>query len=249
MRVIIAGVSAVGVLLCGMAASATVVNLTFTGTVTDGMDYTGVFGAPGTYYASGAFSETFTFDLGKAVSAVSETNNGDNLTVYTFGTGSAGPAFGAVTIAFNGQSFTMPGDTNGQFITGTIPVAGADTGYNAVFLSDPAGNQASMLGQSTQLVSGVGSYGLNLYGAGYFWNNALPYYNSIDPSDPLNYSCGSGSSTAGGAAFCLNLSAPKLAVTLGAPEPGGWALMLVGIGGLGAVLRRGRLRPARSTEV
>lgn len=217
--------------MCAMAAalfgastaSADILYVTFTGTVAEGSDATGVFGAPGASLDGDAFVATLLFndDLGvrDTFSPYFDYTDGGPF----FGT--SDPSLGAkltingVTVAFTGNSygsvanFAFEGET-------TVDVSDASSvSFDASFLE------------------------LDLYASGVPGSLDTPYSATGSPglSNLFQFATGPGSlytSYAGG-----TLAPTSVRVSVGpapVPEAASWTLMLAGCSLMGAALRLGR---------
>ncbi len=222
--------SAVFVAFFGAAAplSAAIVQVEYTGTVSDGYDFTGVFGTANTFLTGAAYTANYTFDT---TIGLTETdwyyNRVSGGTYY----GNLSPSLGA-TITINGNTVSVLGTAFGYL-----------TGVNV-------GNFSQVYHDVNDLVDTGTGYIQTILNNGITNNNgALP----ISLTDPLSYAVIAGDtgfghfeiSNFGVSTFVYAELAPNH-VTINAPipEPETYAMLLAGLGLLGWQARRRKLKLA-----
>jgi hypothetical protein len=149
--------------------------------------------------------------------SVTVTNNGPTLSTV-FGTPGSGPTTGAVDT--NGFIFTFTGNT----ITYTDAYNGA---YNSVGPTLPAFNGFILTFSGVPTISGV-TLDPSSQQTPTLWSNANQVFVEFN----------------GGAQVAGATSIFDVSFSSGTPEPATWAVMLVGIGGLGAAMRGSRSKPS-----
>lgn len=228
-------VASIAALVTGSAASATVVVETYTGTTYSGTDYVGLFGPAGSSLKDLPVTATFTFDTSQAF-----LNLGDaSFDSYEGGTFFGGVPFGTGVFHIKGFDYTILGHDAG-FLAG---------GFNSGGPWPEQMGEVDLDGDTCTPDCG----------------NTYLFADVYDPTNThsglaqrlthsFTYTVRAGDSSAGGfvvetAADAVTLGSPEAAanfhidtitvrVLSGVPEPTTWAFMLLGFGGLGALLRR-----------
>jgi PEP-CTERM motif len=220
--------AAAAVLYAGLSpAAAAIVNVTYTGTVYDGYDQSGLFGPAGSGLAGSSYKATYTFNTSLGSLSSGPTSN---LNYGGSSTGFASPLIGG-SVTINGQSVAMPrGYSDSMY------------GYNDGVLSEQF-----HLGSYSNFVAGS-VYQLDL-NYNYIVNSlaTLP----ADVITPFVHTVGAGDSHYGyfqritfdynAGVFTENTVAYANITTLavsGVPEPSTWMLMILGFAGLGFAARR-----------
>ena len=139
------------------------------------------------------------------------------------------------SVVFNGMTITNRGDQQGPYDLFSLPGAnGALTLVQAGFIN-PAIN-----GQTTSGSNGIAFNGTNFYTSDeqahrvtkWDINGNFVSFAALDPGSRYEN---------------WTFASQDIVPTGGIPEPATWAMMLVGFGGLGAVIRRRRARSAVAT--
>ena len=210
-----------------------IVYINYAGTIVDGYDQTGIFGAPGASLAGDAYTTSYVFDTSIGTRSTNQFVDSD---LGGIGYAQPSPSLGAV-LTINGISVGISGVGAGDFHvvdfgdhSGTSTPLLSDTGYgfirrvdNAMFdashtipisldapfnYSDPSGNA----GHGEFIINVLNPNGGNLI---YTWA-------SLDPTS-------------------VTVTNPSF-ITYSVPEPSTWAMMLIGFAGLGFVIQRSRRR-------
>jgi hypothetical protein len=221
-------------------ASAAIVSVTYTGTVSGGLDITGVFGSPGASLDGQGFTARYVFDTTRGFTS-SHTDAS-----YTSSTALGGSAYGAespalyANLTINGITFSIPGDSAGEIY-----------GY------------ADSSGFSRQYHQADGALHTEL-GWGYSDNNSTIWnessgFGGLPGTIDVPFSMDTSGNATNSGRFSIDkttvaypggiysvdyaygdLTPTHLSETLGAPEPASWALMLLGVFGIGAAARSRR---------
>jgi hypothetical protein len=214
--------------LAGQAAAAVVIT-TYKGTIANGTDVTGVFGAAGANLAGLPFIAIF------------ETDSSAPGAIETFGATSSSITGGGPTPPVTGK-ITIKGIT--EFFNGDVGTqTQSDNGTYESFLQF-ASNHVSDFDYGSLFAGGFGS-GINfLPGSDYrtfagadlsavpnFFGSMDIFQGDEETDDVFRR------------AFA-NLNITSVTV----PEPEGWALMILGFGAIGALMRYRRHTPARSSQ-
>jgi hypothetical protein len=229
------------------SASASTVLYTFTGTVTSGSDNLGLLGTAGANYINDQFTAVFTYDTsqgtiysnpGSVVQVAGGT--GDDASVGTPAV-TATIEIGGVTL---GSIFTSFPTTAGDIgIETSLPDVFADVGTDYVipgctnncgyggFDMTMANNSSVPIPLSLTM---PGTYALSGY--------------ADDFLQEYNYDCSPGPSCVPTTSEELTFNATSLVISVAAvPEPATWAMMLLGFGGIGGMLRGARRKQAATT--
>jgi hypothetical protein len=243
-RVLVAALAAAGLLGCASQVSAAGFILTFNGVVSQGSDDTNIFGlGSGASLVGQAISETFVVDYS---AGANHNISGDAWDRMTYG----GLGFITSSVTINN-------------ITVSVGSQGGIDGRNDHFLNPGCPNCDSSFSESTQDetfafngdVSEIWiTHGMDI-GRGPDYHPSLavgpPMFTPADNLDfegsfSIDYwmnndALGTSLHTQTSAVF----TADSVAISsLPVPEPGAWALMLVGFGSAGAMLRRRSARAA-----
>jgi hypothetical protein len=211
-------------------ASATIVSVVYTGTVTSGSDMTGMFGPAGGDLAGDSYVARYVFDTTRGFTYASATNN------YAYGGsgyGNASPAVSAsVTIA--GHSASISGAYASQIF-----------GYNSGGFSEQYHDARDLFFNGAIYVDNQSQ--------NYIYNHTatLPasitgtFTYNVGPNDTFYASVNFNTFDYNLAAYSqyayAYASLSTLTVSSGVPEPSTWATMLLGFGALGfAGYRRSR---------
>lgn len=238
-------------MLCGAnAAAAAIVTITYSGYVGPAYDQTGVFGPPESLL-TGAFTAKFIFDTHNAFDFVDSCVCGPSHGMEAVGTRPDSPSLGA-WLTINGDTFALAGDF-GDVYTTSYDDGFRDHGATAADLLDETDQDG--FGLVTQALldmyvyGDAMPYGLNVnldfdvtdedYVQGFFLvaqHLYVPYGGGVE-TDTLRLAYG-------------NLITTHYTQTVaGVPEPGAWALMLIGFAGLGGMLRARRARSGQLEAV
>ena len=191
---------------------------TYTGTVSWGHDQAGLFGAPGNYLTGDAYIAKYMID----------TSQGDHVNGLPVYDSVCSGCLGGVIPAVD-ASLTINGIT--QHIAGD---------YLSAAITEPTSPYTADAAQDYNYVDAVDQL-----------NYVISYQNEISEgslSDPVSlsntytfgcflfYRTKVGSTSAN----CGSPGTMQISAMSGAPEPATWAMMLLGIGGIGAALRTSR---------
>jgi hypothetical protein len=199
------------VLLLGpVAAQASVIDGMFSGTIDNGTDTTGVFGAPGANLTGDAVTGTFTYNtalLSQVVSGSQNTATGTGLGALT------------VTVTVNGMSHTFTDPTSSSVFlddsASEVTLASANsTGGKAENFFLDASDPITPFISSTDLTAP---------------------FSTVDPFTSNGTFTINDPGAVASAAFMLGTLSVQLA-----PEPAGLAVLLVGLGGIFALGRTRR---------
>jgi len=213
--------------------SAAVVQVQYTGTVSEGFDTTGIFGTAGSFLNGAAYTANYTFET-----TYGTTHSSLGLTeVYGGGLwGTISPSLGA-TITINGITVSLVGNLIGHLV-----------GYNN-------GTLSQVLHEAEDFAdTGSGYSQTQLYNV--IDNDSNAFTNSL--TDPLSYAVAAGDDAYGYFAVSdiaydfgsasTNAYAQLVPdhITIGAPipEPETYAMLLAGLGLLGFAARRRKLKEA-----
>jgi len=225
MRSLIIGAALVAS-ISSAAEAATIVTATYQGTLNSGQDWSGVFGAAQADLTGAAFTAVFVMDIDQPTRV---THPGVSDTVIG---GGANSPYVAASITINNITFDF-----GPIDNGGVQVTAGNQSLNAFSQEDTDGVgidfQLSMLGRffgapaipslldtpfSTDVGLTQGSFfGINIFDWGTMQTVAAAHGD-----------------------LAVNSVSATVSQTAAVPEPATWAMMILGFGAAGAVLRRGR---------
>jgi hypothetical protein len=228
----LAALGALSILTITTPASAEKVTITASGLVANGFDTTGLFGAPGTRLDGATFSYSSTFDLTNA----GYTNDGNRSDIY----GGEGysylfydpPSLGGAVLKINGRQQSL----NGQWSSWLLAYVGGPS-FDVQVVQDRVVS-GTHFKDAAVVLNETPSFGLLS-----FPNTAFPYGNLCAVADCSSshfsfYESLDGVTTVN---TYGNLSPSSITFTMGSvPEASIWAMMVVGIGGIGAAARSRR---------
>ena len=224
---------AVAVGLSAAPASAAIVNVVYTGTVSSGYDSTGEFGAADVFLDGAAFQATLRFDKGRGALLRDA----------------------AQSSLYGGAVHGLPSPALGAWITinGATQAIGSDYLSLAYAFSSPSSSRIE------HYQSAVGDYGAVYKNQFISFVVERPdgvFPNGID--EPLQRAFGPGDSAQGRfqiityaspvfhiAGGYLTPETVSISVAAGVPEPATWAMMLIGFAGLGNAKGRRKVLDAR----
>ena len=210
------GAAGIAALLAASAASASVFVATYTGTVYDSHDYTGVFGGAGSSLDGDAFTAKYVYDT--AVGYRYTPGNWDQI----YGGSSYGvPSPVNATISINGITQVIAGNYSGEAYAQSGKLSEYVEDHNLSNTRNALFNEAFPSGGGPNLELTVPLTGAT--GDGYF--------------QFVNYDPITGVYTTDSIGQFTNETVQVQTVV---PEPSSWALMLIGFSGLGAALRSNR---------
>lgn len=212
------------------SASAVTMTVTYSGTVTEGSDQTGIFGSPGGSLAGGIFTAIFTVDLTQG----SPNNYNDTtnpLNAYNSHQGGID-----ATLIINGHPFAFPGTfSNSQ----QNLVQGAPNNLEYREISDTIYSTFNYPADEKYLYLIVHDYtaAIPLLLTTPF--SFLPLPGADDGWGTFLILQSSGSINTGG-----SLNVESVTVSSSVPEPSTWAMMVLGFAGVGFVVYRRRNQSA-----
>jgi hypothetical protein len=211
----------IGALCLGpMAAHATTMNGTFSGTLTEGTDYTGVFGPAGSDLTNDAITGTFTYNtnlLSQSISGGQNTATGTGLGALT-----ATISIGGITYTFTDPTsssvFVDDGSVSGQSELTLQSTNNPNAGVNESFYLDISDPFAPFVA-STDLTQ------------------------SISATDPFSQIADfsiqdTGPNAASGGFTVTSLTTSQAPATSPIPEPASLMVLALGIGGIAGVRTR-----------
>ena len=226
---------AVATAASGSAASAAIFTATYTGTVSSGYDQTGEFGTAGADLAGLEFTSTYRFDTSLGV---------DDVTGY-YEQNSGGSAYGTATpmldatLKIGAVTVHVPGGYQGYSLSYNDGNFGVIKNISKSFYSDSSSNGGRYVynyiytnAAPTTISNGFSSAPSGTFSGfsdGYYQNS---FYNYDTGYIYSNYA---------------HLVQDHVTISGAVPEPATWGLMLMGFGGLGAMLRRRRSRGVLAT--
>jgi hypothetical protein len=224
MNIKLVSVVAAAVMLGGVSqASAAIMDVTYTGTVSSGTDTFGLFGIAGASLVGSSWVATYTFDttLGSPNSSSTE-NFVTGGTIY--GAGSSSPVLSSM-ITINGVYKAVDGSHYGY-----------DYGSNnGTYSSQYQAAQNYHSGYNEYLTSHIYNYYGSLPAS-----ITTPFTYTVDAKDSQygNYYLGNGTTSE---SIYANLATLTVSEHVGAvPEPSTWAMMLLGFAGVGFAAYRKR---------
>jgi hypothetical protein len=220
---------AAGLSLLAADASAAVIQLTATGTVSSGYDQTGMFGPAGSDLAGAIFSLVSTYDTSLGLVVIQP-----NSQAVVAGPGFTGapPYMGSAVLTVNGVSVNVTSTQSG-------------------FLAENVTGVSSFYGDDA-VVDNIETFGGVRAGISFATPHVLDLYSGVHGV------CGGGDTCTGGFGFgqgsfvqpytqfydnhgLFTVSTFDIVVSGAVPEPATWAMMILGFGMAGASLR-GRRR-------
>jgi len=209
-------------------ATAAVVSYTYDGFIDFGNDAAGLFGAPGGVLTGKTFSATFYRDDALALPGNIYLGDANS---YVTGEGEYSPVWAKLTI--DGVTLYIGGGSGEQ--------TQFDDGYVEGFSHSALGLLGELAFSGNTLGTFAPTLGNVLAGPDYHTLTSLPAFDELNFSVAGNFQYTSPESR--GLYTFANLTPTSFSVggggpTAPAPEPAAWALMIVGFGGVGAMLRR-----------
>jgi hypothetical protein len=219
---VMAAGAAMAVALCASPASATIYGQQYVGVVTSGVDLYGLFGPSGANLAGDSYVATFTIDTTKGSythdPGYASVTGGSNY-------GSSNPVTAVLTI--NGVSYTL-GTT--EYANGSATEEAFDT---------PSYTRGDVIGSTGEFFANGGND--NLYQEVYSDTSVAGYPTQFGSYDLV------GQRNATSNEFVYRPTGTStyfeyvhLDVTSATPEPSAWALLMLGVGGIGLMLRRAK---------
>jgi hypothetical protein len=219
-----------GILAAAPSASATIFDVTFTGVVSDGFDFSGMFGLRQAQLAGREFTATYRFDtaIGQEVIGGSEhgldyASLGSSLTIGGHTVSVAGSYFSVIDFSRDTQHTHYEVSTRDLNADGSYEFD-LENGIRADdFLPDPIVQPLDF------------TYSVYRVPTGQF------YFANFSSDGTVVYDYAHGNLAANHMTLTIEGAAPDPQPDPGGvPEPGVWALMLMGFMGAGGMLRRRR---------
>jgi hypothetical protein len=211
---VVAGVAMLG----GVSqASAAIIDATYTGTVSSGIDTLGLFGAAGANLAGSSWVVTYTYDTSLGYSKSSPYEN------YVYGGinyGNTSPVLSSM-ITINGVGKAVDASYYGYIL-------GKETGSS--------NEQYHTVSSSEYLHNYIYNYNGTLPAS-----ITTPFTHTVDNNDTAYGTFGAGTEIIKANLASLTVSDHVVAAV---PEPSTWAMMLLGFAGIGFVAYRRKSKPA-----
>jgi hypothetical protein len=161
-----------------------------------------------------------------------------------YGSGFSVRSNAAMSAVLNQTTFQSTAYTDLNIVSGGRYCAGCNGSFTLGFAATSFGTAAGVFGVGADLVYSSGYTAFVTYGDGSTENVATPVGSSFfgitstTGVKSIAYGLANGGTTTGGSFSIDNLTIGASAV----PEPASWAMMIVGIGAVGATMRRRRTR-------
>lgn len=233
-----AGLASAMVLALAAPTSAAVVEITYTGHVASGNDFTGVFGAVGSL-AGAAYTATFLFDTALGQTFLNDAFLPDNGSQRAEGGPDFNPAYASPSL---GSTFTIGAVTvsNSGANYGVLGSSAYETGAGSIFSDTSEFSDTALAYISKRNGNEIDSL------AGLLPPLLTPFTYTVRPGDAAygRFLVYRYDKTLNVETLWADANLSPETVTLripgggAVPEPGAWTLLLVGFGVLGATLRR-----------
>lgn len=230
-------------------ASAKLIPITYTGTVSSGYDQTGLFGSSGANLSGAAFVATYLFDTAFGTTSSYSYNDW-----YSYSTTSiyGGSAYGTTSPAVS-ATVTI----NGKTVAISTAYASSMSAYNETFYGTQYNGQNVSVQDSSNDGSVYKSISLNNYlnsvnGAAISPNFEDVVYGSMDGLNAggsfsaYQYNYSTGTWTNSYANFVTSFVSNGVGAV---PEPATWLMMICGLGAVGVALRRRKVASAGSASL
>lgn len=205
------------------AASAAIVTTTYEGTVIEGWDYAGLIGDAGTDFTGLSFTAVFVIDT--SINLVTDTSNPSKPLQKVDADLFGGTPFVNAYILLNGETLIIPSPAS----FGALVVGGGEVAHDTDNFDTPAAFNFRL---RSPLVPANFDVEYDLLATDDFISELFLYSDAT--GDITDFY------------VALDINRAFNTVTGGIPEPTTWALMILGFGGAGAMLRRSKAALAAS---
>lgn len=217
---------ALGVMAAASANASTQV-ATYTGTLASGYDYTGLFGAANTDLTGDTYVAKYTYDVSQGDLFIPTPGE----TVFYFGALAGNSYVVSASLKIDGVTQSIAGNNSGAVVS--YP---ADFGVGLGLVEDSVG-YFNYLGGSLYNYINIQNDAFGAVQA--FPTSAVPLTSTNNQYGAQFYVFDT--STGLSTTFAtVDFTGPGTVQISGAPEPATWAMMLLGVGAVGAGLRMGR---------
>jgi hypothetical protein len=231
--------AALGALAVAQPAAAAIITVTVTGTVHDGFDQSGMFGAANTDLAGAIFSVVEYFDTTKGQLVLGGSGGTSDALAGGFAFNGL-PSPGSATVTINGMSALVSGNAIGLLQSRTV----GTKGFSTVTQVDIGDHVTTENGLGLQLSPGTPLHFLN------GWHSDCPVADDCRGSFYFTqYAYTTNPGVPSGGYIYQNLGTFELdtfdvSVSGAVPEPATWAMMIAGFGLVGWAMRRRELEIA-----
>ena len=237
-KLLLASVAMLGLACAAAPAQASIVQVTITGTLTDGYDQTGLFVAPGGGLAGQSFTARFRFDTSIGVATdvgyYNDVHGGDYY-------GVASPSL-AASLTINGHSQSILGQYQNDFFVSNDVFFGGQAGYLAQDYNPTAGLAGDRTVANYMAFEMIGNPGTI---PALLTTNFTA--NSVDNPGGFGGYFGFTTTDNTTSEQYVNTTGDMVLTSISSvsavPEPASLALVCAGLAGIGVVRRRKRRRP------